>query len=152
LRQVLGDDFDDFLLQHLSDASPAARETAACILAYSRVPAAEEALLQAYRGEECDEVKHSLLFYLGWTATEASREFLLSILDGRVDGPRWSAIRTLSRSSAPDRYEIIARYLDDPDEDVRDQAAWSMKNRLEKQEKKAEQSPACNALKAAPAE
>jgi len=152
LKQVLGDDFDDFLLQHLSDASPAARETAACILAYSRVPAAEEALLRAYRSEECDEVKRSLLFYLGWTATEASREFLLSILDGRVDGPRWSAIRTLSRSSVPDRYEIIARYLDDPDEDVRDQAAWSMKNRLEKQEKKAEQSPACNALKAAPAE
>lgn len=96
LKQILGDEFDDFLLQHLYDSNEAARDAAALILAYSQNPVAEEALVGAYLKEQSDDVKLSLLHYLGWIATEASREFLVSILDGRVDGPRWSAIRTLS--------------------------------------------------------
>jgi hypothetical protein len=138
LRQLLGDAFDDFLLQQLSDSGDAAREEAACILAYSHDPVAEEALIEAYQKEQSEDMQRSLLFYLGWTATETSRDFLTSILDGRVDGPRWSAIRTLSWSSIPDRHEIITQYLDDPDEKVREQAADSLKDRQKEQEEEAE--------------
>lgn len=139
LKKILGDEFDDYLLQELSGSSEAARDAAGCILAFSREPAAEEALIGAYLKEQSEDLKRSLLFYLGWIATEASRELLISILDGRVDAPRWSAIRTLSWSSVPDRYGIITQYLDDPDEKVREQAADSLKDSQEEQEKEVEQ-------------
>jgi len=138
LKKILGDKFDDFLLRELSDSSDAIRTEAACIFAYSRDPVAEEALIDAYLKEQSENVRRSLLFYLGWTATGTSRDFLISILDGRVAGPRWSAIRTLSWSSVPDRYEIITQYLDDPDGKVREQVADSLKDRQEEQEKKVE--------------
>jgi hypothetical protein len=149
LKKILGDEFDDFLLQKLSDSSYVAREEAACIFAYSHDPAAEEALIEAYLKEESEDVQRSLLFYLGWTATKTSREFLISILDGRIGGPRWSALRTLSRSSVPDRYEIITQYLDDPDEEVRDQAAESLKDSQEEQGEEVEQAESTVPSKAA---
>ena len=97
-------------------------------------------------------MKRSLLFYLGWVATEASRDFLISILDGRIEGPRRSAIRTLSWSSIPDRYEIIVQYLEDPDERVRKEVAEALKERQEMQKEEVEQAPADDFLKTSPDE
>ena len=152
LKHILGDEFDDFLQHQLSDSSDAVRDEAACILAYSHDPAAEEVLIEAYLKEQSEDMQLSLLLYLGWTATEASRELLISILDRRVAGPRWSAIRTLSWSSVPDRYEIITQYLNDPDHKVRKQAADSLKDRRGKQKAEVEHTPAGDVLKAAPEE
>lgn len=133
LKRLLGDDFDDFLLRKLAGSDAAAKEEAACILAYSNDPAAEGALIEAYLRGGGEDLQRSLLFYLGWTATEHSREFLTGILDRRIEGPRWSALRSLSWSSIRDRYEIIARYLSDPDGEVREEAEDAFRRKLEEE-------------------
>ncbi len=133
LKKLLGDGFDDFLLRKLAGSDETEKEEAACILAHSDDPAAEEALIETYLKGQTEEMQSSLVFYLGWTATDRSREFLTSILDGRIIGPRWSAIRALSNSSILDRYEIISLYLNDADERVRDQAEHALKYKLEEE-------------------
>lgn len=133
LKKLLGDEFDDFLLQKLSGSDSAAREEAACILAYSHDPAAEGALIEAYLQGKSEDLQLSLLFYLGWTATDHSRGFLTDILNRRIKGPRWSALRTLSMSSITDRYETISQYLNDPDKEVREEAEDAFKRKLEEE-------------------
>lgn len=133
LKRLLGDEFDDFLLRKLSGSDEATKEEAACILAYSHDPAAEEALIEAYLRTRGEDLQRSLVFYLGWTATEQSREFLTGILDRRIAGPRCSALRSLSWSSIQDRYGIIARYLSDSDRAVREEAEAAFKRKLEEE-------------------
>jgi hypothetical protein len=131
LQNLLGERFADFLVQKLSDPDEVVKEEAACILAHSDHPRAEEALRDAYLRGQSEDMKLSLVFFLGWTATDRSREFLTGILEHRIAGPRWSALRALSRSSITDRYEIISQYLNDPDEDVRKQVKKAFQRKLE---------------------
>jgi HEAT repeat protein len=122
LKNLLGERFDEFLVGKLSDPDDAKREQAACILAYSDDPIAEEALIEAYHRESSEDLKLSILFFLGWTATDKSRDFLVAILERRVEGARWSALRSLGMSSISDRYEAISSYLNDSDKRVREEA------------------------------
>lgn len=133
LKNLLGERFDEFLVEKLSDPDDAKRKEAACVLAYSDDPVAEEALIDAYHRESSDDLKLAILFYLGWTATDESRDFLVDILERRVKGARWSALRSLGRSSISDRYETISSYLRDSDERVREEAESSLE-RKEKDE------------------
>ena len=144
LRKILGDEFDDFLLQKLSAPDDATKDEAACIFAYSHDPSAEKALIDTYLRGQSEDLQLGLLLYLGWIGTDTSRELLTGILDHRINGPRWSALRSLSMSSITGRYEIITQYLDDPDEKVRAQATDALKDRQKKQQKEVEQTGAPN--------
>jgi hypothetical protein len=131
LISLLGEGFDEFLVEKLSDPDRANREQAACILAYSDAPIAEEALVAAYHRELSEDLKLSILFFLGWTATDKSRSFLEDILEKRIEGARWSALRSLGMSSISERHEIISGYLNDSDERVREEAENALKLELE---------------------
>lgn len=152
LKKILGDQFDDFLLQKLSAPDDATIGEAASILAYSRHPSAEKALIATYLEGQSEDLQLSLLLYLGWIGTDASRDFLTGILERRIPGPRWSALRSLSMSDITGRYEIISQYINDPDERVREQAEDSLKDRQEEQEKEVEQDESSVPSEGAPSE
>jgi hypothetical protein len=90
-------------------------------------------LIKAYLQEKSQDMQRSLVFYLGWAATDHSREFLTGILERRIEGPRWSALRALSMSSITNRYETISQYLNDSDEQVRQEAKDGLRYKLEEE-------------------
>jgi hypothetical protein len=131
LKRLLGEDFDDFLEQKLLDPSDEVKEQTACIFAYSDDPRAEKALMDAYLRGQSEDAKRSILFFLGWTATDQSRVFLTDILEGHIAGPRWSAVRALAMSTIRSRYEIISGYVDDPDGKVKKEVELALERKLE---------------------